>query len=196
MKRFNNWIKKTIITGTILILPLAVSVWVVYLIFRKVDGIFRPIIEKIIDYHIPGLGFILTIILILLTGVIGANIIGKRLFNKFDNFMMKVPLIRLLYKTTKQIIDAARLKEKLPFNQVGIIEYPRKGIFSLGFMLRDIEGEVKERTSKELTSFFIPSTPNPTTGLLIFVPREEIIPVDMKIEEALKIIISAGIIGE
>lgn len=195
MKRFNNWIKKTIITGIILILPLAVSGWVVYLIFKKVDGIFRPIIEKIIGYHIPGLGFILTISLILLTGIIGANIIGKRLFSKFDDFMMKVPLVRLLYRTTKQIIDAAKLKEKLPFKQVGIIEYPRKGIFSLGFILLDIEGEVKDKTSKELTYFFIPSTPNPTTGLLMLVPREEIIPIDMKMEEALKLVISAGIIS-
>lgn len=194
MKNLNSWLKKTLLTGLILVLPLAVSLWIVYLIFKKVDGIFRPIMDKLLGYHIPGLGFILTFILILIAGIIGANIIGKRLFAKFDNFMLRIPLIRILYKTTKQIIDAARLKEKFPFKQVGIVEYPRKGMFALGFLLSEIKGEVKEKTSQDLICFFIPTTPNPTSGMLIFVPEKDIIPVDMKIEEALKIIISAGIV--
>lgn len=194
MKTVKSWIKRTIITGVILILPLAVSIWIVGIIFRKMDGIFRPIIEKILGYHIPGLGFILTFLLICIVGLIGTNILGKRLFSQFDKFMLKIPLIKVLYGTTKQLIDAFELSSKMPFNQVVLIEYPRKDIYSVAFLMKEQTGEIQERITQNLVTVFVPSTPNPTSGLLLFLPKEDVMYLKLPVEDALKLIISGGVI--
>ncbi|OGF58984.1 MAG: hypothetical protein A2Y62_21085 [Candidatus Fischerbacteria bacterium RBG_13_37_8] len=194
MTNIKTWAKKTLLTGIILILPLAVSIWIGIIIFHKVDGIFRPIITKILGYQIPGLGFILTFLLIWLLGIIGTNIIGKRLFSAFDKFMIKIPLISIFYRTTKQLIEAFKLTKKLPFQQVVLIEYPRKGIFSIAFIMNEQTGEIQALTPQKLISVFIPSTPNPTTGFLVFVPEEDILPISMHVDDALKLAISGGLV--
>jgi len=184
--------KKILITGIILILPLAVSIYIVLLIFRKVDGIFSPIIDKILGYHIPGLGFILTFILIWAVGIIGTNFIGRRLFNKFDKFMLKVPLVRIIYGTTKQLIDAFKFKS-IPFKQAVLIEYPRRGIWAIGFVASNLEGELQKITPTKLVSVFYVTTPNPTSGFLVFVPEKDVVPLHMQVEDALKLVVSGGV---
>lgn len=175
-------------------LPLAISVWIALIIFNKIDKILSPVITKIIGSHIPGLGFILTFLIVLITGIAGTNLLGKKLFNKFDKFMIKIPLISTFYNTTKQLIDAFELSKKLPFNQVALVEYPRKGIFVIAFIMQVQTGEIQEITPANLISVFIPSTPNPTTGWLTFLPEEDVIPVSLSVEDALKLVISGGIV--
>lgn len=190
-----KWIKRTIITGVLLILPLAVSLWITGIIFRKVDGIFRPVLEKIVGYHIPGLGFILTFLLVLMVGLIGTNFFGKRIFSRFDKLMLRVPLIKVTYGTTKQLIDAFKLSKKMPFTEVVLIEFPRKEMYSLAFLMSDRKGEIQHTISQKLLCVFVSSTPNPTTGMLMYLPEEEIIHLHLSVEDALKMIISGGVIS-
>lgn len=194
MKDFKSYFKNTFITGILLMLPLAISAWIALIIFNKIDKILSPLITKIVGYHIPGLGFILTFLIVLITGIAGTNLLGKKLFNKFDKFMLKLPLISTFYGTTKQLIDAFELSKKLPFNQVALAEYPRKGIFVIAFIMQAQTGEIQEITPANLISLFIPSTPNPTTGWLTFIPEEDVIPINLSVEDALKLVISGGIV--
>ncbi len=195
MGNAKSYFKSTFITGVLLILPLALSIWIALIIFNKIDKILRPLIIKIIGYRIPGLGFILTFLIVLLIGIIGTNLIGKKLFSKFDKFMLKIPLISSFYGTTRQVINAFELSKKLPFKQVALIEYPRKGIFVIAFIMQEQTGEIQELTPQRLISVFVPTTPNPTTGWLTFLPAEEIIPIKMSVEDALKLVISGGIVA-
>ncbi len=192
-KNYINWLKKRLITGIILILPLAVSLWIVLTLFKKIDNIFKPIIVKIIGYHIPALGVLITFVIIWLTGIIGSKFIGKKLFNMLDNFMLKIPLLRIVYGTTKQAIDAFKYTEKMPFKKVVLFEYPRKDAFALGFVTSIVEGEIQEITLQRLVSVFYITTPNPTSGMLLLMPEEDLIPLSMNPEDALKLIISGGL---
>lgn len=193
MNNIKNWIKKRIITGLILLLPAAISLWIVIKIFRKIDGIFTPLINKTLGYPIPGVGFFLTLILIWMIGIIGTRVIGKRLFLWIDKFMLRIPIIKTIYSTTKQLVNAFELTKKLPFKQVILFEYPRRGILTIGF----ITGEADDRINcllpfKALNVFFV-TTPNPTSGFLFFLSENDIIPLNMNVEDALKMVISGGI---
>ncbi len=193
MKDMKNWLKKRFITGLILILPAAVSLWVVIKIFRKVDGIFTPLINKLIGYNIPGVGFFLTVFLIWIVGIIGTRVIGKRLFLWIDDLMLRIPVVKTIYSTTRQLINAFELTKKLPFKQAVLFEYPRRGILTLGFVTGKVDNKISNVIPFKLLSIFFVTTPNPTSGFLYFVPESDIIPLDMNIEDALKIVISGGI---
>jgi len=193
MKNMKNWLKKRFITGLILILPTAVSLGVVIKIFKKVDGIFTPLISKLLGYNIPGLGFILTIFLIWIVGIIGTRVIGKQLFLWIDNLMLRIPVIKSIYSTTRQLINAFELTKKLPFKKAILFEYPRKGILALGFETGKVDNKISNIIPLKLLNIFFITTPNPTSGFLYFVPESEVIPLDMNIEDALKIVISGGI---
>ncbi|OGF58983.1 MAG: hypothetical protein A2Y62_21080 [Candidatus Fischerbacteria bacterium RBG_13_37_8] len=187
-----SWFKKTLITGIILILPLAVSLWIVITVFQRVDGIFRPLIIKFFGFPVPALGFLFTFILIWLIGIIGTNFIGKRLFAKLDQLMLKVPLFSVTYGTTKQLIDAFEMGQKIPFKKVVLLEYPRKNLFSIAFVTNIAQGEIQDITPQKLVTVFYVTTPNPTSGVILFVPEEELIPLSMHPEDALKLIVSGG----
>jgi len=195
MNNQKSYFRNTFITGLVLILPLAISLWIGLIIFNKIDKILSPIITKIIGYRIPGLGFILTFLIVLLIGIIGTRFIGKKIFATFDKLMLKIPLISTFYGTTKQLIDAFELSKKLPFKQVVLLEYPKKGIYVIAFIMQAQTGEIQEITPQNLVAVFIPSTPNPTTGWLTFIPEEDIIPTTMTVENALKLVISGGIVA-
>lgn len=188
-----SWLKKRLITGILLILPLAVSLWIVITLFRKVDNLFKPIIIKIIGYHIPALGVIITFFIIWLTGIISSKVIGKKLFAQLDNLMLKIPLFKAIYGTTKQAIEAFKYKENMPFHKVVLFEYPRKDAYALGFVTGFVEGEIQEITPQKLASVFYITTPNPTSGMLLLIPEEDLIPLSMYPEDALKLIISGGL---
>jgi uncharacterized membrane protein len=191
--KYINWLKKRLITGIILILPLAVSLWIVITLFKKIDNIFKPIIVKIIGYHIPALGVLITFLIIWLTGIFGSKVIGKKIFNKLDNFMLKIPLFKAIYGTTKQAIDAFKFKEKTPFKQVVMFEYPRENAFALGFVTNILNNEIQNATIQKLVCVFYITTPNPTSGVLLLIPEEDLTPLTMSTEDALKLIISGGL---
>ncbi|MEO1421472.1 MAG: DUF502 domain-containing protein, partial [Pseudomonadota bacterium] len=143
---------------------------------------------------IPGLGAIVSVLILLLTGLFTANIVGRRLVLASEQLLNRVPLIRTIYSAVKNFAEVVFSPTGESFKQVLLIEYPRKGLYSLAFQTSSDLGEVQSRTGKEMICTFVPTTPNPTSGFIIMVARDEAIPLDMDVESALKMIISLGVV--
>jgi len=190
--------RKYIIAGLLVWMPLGIT----FLVIRAIVGLldrtllllpepYQP--DNLLGMHIPGLGVLLAAILVLTTGMIVANFLGKRLFVSWEHFLARIPLVRSLYAAIKQIMEAVLSTDAQSFRKVLLIEYPRKGVWSLAFLTSDNLGEVQAKTSSEVISVFIPTTPNPTSGFIIMVPKDDVIELDMAVEDGLKMIISLGV---
>lgn len=186
-------LKTIFTTGLLTILPLAVTIYVFYLVFNFLDNLVGDIIEALFNYRVPGIGFAAGILLIMLVGFIASNIIGSRLINFSDSIMQRLPLAKGIYSGSKQIIDAFTLQGKNAFQKVVLIEYPRKGLFVLGFVTGSSRGEIQTKTQEETLNIFVPTTPNPTSGMLILAPRHEVIELAMTVDQGMKVIISGGL---
>ena len=190
--------RKYIIAGLLVWMPLGIT----FLVIRAIVGLldrtllllpepYQP--DNLLGMHIPGLGVLLAAILVLTTGMIVANFLGKRLVVSWEHFLARIPLVRSLYAAIKQIMEAVLSTDAQSFRKVLLIEYPRKGVWSLAFLTSDNLGEVQAKTSSEVISVFIPTTPNPTSGFIIMVPKEDVIELEMAVEDGLKMIISLGV---
>jgi uncharacterized membrane protein len=149
--------------------------------------------EQLIGHYIPGIGVILSLILLLVTGVIATNYLGQRLVGWGESILSKIPLVRSIYKTVKQVINAVLSTNSEAFRKVVLIEYPRKGLWSIAFQTGAANAVINAKIKDEMISIFIPTTPNPTSGFLMMIPKQEVIELDMSIDEALKFIISLGV---
>ncbi len=185
-------------TGLLVLAPTAVSMWILIQIFRVFDGILgrlytRFIFEKIYDKPAPwGLGAITLILIIILIGILTRHYGGRKLFEIWGKAVNYVPLINRIYIAVRQLSDSFVTGRGIIFQRPVIIEYPRRGLFSIGFLTRQCEDPFCKTVGAKVSTVFIPTTPNPTSGVLIFVPNEDIIPLDMSVEDAMKLIISAG----
>ncbi len=186
-------LKRAFTAGIFALLPLAITIYVFYLVFSFLDNLIGDLIKAVIGYHIPGIGFAAGIALILLVGFIASNIIGKRLIDYSDRIMQRLPLIKSIYTSTRQIIDAFSVQGKRAFQKVVLLEYPRKGLYVLGFITGSSRGEIQEKTHAHTLNIFVPTTPNPTSGMLILAPHNEVTELEMTVEEGLKVIISGGL---
>ena len=185
--------KKIFTTGFLTILPLAITVYVFYLVFSFLDNLIGGLIKAVFDYDIPGIGFAAGLLLIMLVGFIASNIIGSRLINYSDMLLQRLPLAKGIYTSAKQIIDAFTVQGKNAFQKVVLLEYPRKGLYVIGFVTGSSKGEIQQKTHAETLNVFVPTTPNPTSGMLILAPRHEVIELDMTVEEGMKVIVSGGL---
>lgn len=149
--------------------------------------------EKLLGMHIPGLGVVLSLILLLVTGIIARNFLGQRLVSFGEKILAKIPLVRSIYNASKQVIHALFASNGQAFRKVLLIEYPRKGLWSIAFLTSTNHSEIDTHTGEEMLSVFVPTTPNPTSGFLIIVPKREAIELTMTIDEALKFVISLGV---
>ncbi|SHG91212.1 DUF502 domain-containing protein [Tepidibacter thalassicus] len=188
-------IRKVFITGIFTILPIAVTISLVFWLFNKIDSIFRGPLERLLGFPLYGVGIIITFLLIFLTGMITTDLLGKKIFQAFENVMYKIPLVGMIYSSVKQVVDAFAAKKGDGFKNTVLVEYPSKGIYTLGFITTNTPKFINENTGAEGVFVFIPTTPNPTSGMLITVPKDEIIYLDVSIENALKIIVSGGIVS-
>lgn len=186
-------LKRIFTAGLFAILPLAITVYVFFLIFSFLDNLIGDLIKAIFGFRVPGIGFAAGILLILLVGFVASNIIGKRLIDYNDRLLQRLPLIKSIYTAARQIIDAFSVQGKRAFQKVVLIEYPRKGLFVLGFVTGSSKGEIQDKTHAHTLNIFVPTTPNPTSGMLILAPRSEVIDLEMTVEEGLKVIISGGL---
>lgn len=187
--------KKIFTTGLITLLPLAITLYVFYVIFNFLDKLLGGVFESIFNYSVPGIGFAAGIILIFLVGFIASNLIGKKIIAVWDSVFQKIPLTRSIYSSAKQIIDAFTVQGKHAFQKVVLLEYPRKGLYAIGFVTGSSRGEVQEKTHEDVINVFIPTTPNPTSGMLILAPRQEVIEMEMTVEEGMKVIVSGGLVS-
>jgi uncharacterized membrane protein len=188
-------LKRIFTTGLITLLPLGITIYVFYFIFNFLDKLLGGVVERIFNYSVPGIGFAAGIILIFLVGFIASNLIGRKIIAMWDALFQKIPLTRSIYSSAKQIIDAFTLQGKHAFQKVVLLEYPRKGLYVLGFVTGTSKGEVQEKTHEDVINIFVPTTPNPTSGMLILAPHHEVIEMDMTVEEGMKVIISGGLVS-
>ena len=180
-------------------MPLGVTFLVVRAIVGFLDksllllpDAFQP--DRLLGFHIPGLGVLLAVALVLITGMIMANLLGRRVVAFWESLLARIPLVRTLYSAVKQIMEAVLATDAKSFRKVLLVEYPRKGVWSLAFMTSDDLGEVQDKTIANVISVFIPTTPNPTSGFVLMVPESDVIELDMAVEEGLKMIISMGVV--
>ncbi|MBS4008819.1 MAG: DUF502 domain-containing protein [Clostridium sp.] len=187
-------LRRIFLTGLAILLPAIISIYVLGLTFNWADSLLGNLLRQYLGVRIPGLGFLITVSAILFVGLVANNVFGSRVLKMVENAFASIPLIKPIYTATRQIIDGFSAQRKSVFESVAMIEYPRKGIYGIGFITSSGLGEVQEKTAQDVVALFVPTTPNPTSGFLLLVPREELIPLEMSVEEALKLIISGGVI--
>jgi uncharacterized membrane protein len=191
-KKLNTALRRYFLSGILVIVPLIITFLVLRFLLSGVDGILSPIINKLIGRSIPGLGVVATIILIFIAGVLTANVIGSRLFKIWEIFFIKTPLVRTIYSSSKQLVEAVTTTDKHSFKQVVLVEFPRKEIFCLCFLTNQVKVDLGNKT-EELIVVFIPSTPTPFTGWTLLFRKEEVIPLEITIEDGIKFFVSGGI---
>lgn len=192
-------LRRWLIAGLAVWLPLGVTILVVTFLVDLMDRSllllpesYRP--EVLFGTNIPGLGVLLTVCIVLLTGFLAANYFGERLLSLVDMVLQKVPLIRSVYGGMKSLSDTVLTGSGHAFRRVLLIEYPRKGLWTLAFQTGEPAGEVQEKTGADVVTVFVPTTPNPTSGFIVMVPKDDAIALDMSVEQALRMIISLGVV--
>ncbi|MFT4059145.1 MAG: DUF502 domain-containing protein [Legionella sp.] len=184
-----------LLAGLVVWLPILITFGVLRFIIDLLDNLiptaYQP--EQLLGHYIPGVGVIFSLVLLLLTGVLATNFLGQRLVAWNDSLLSRIPLVRSIYKAVKQVINAVMSTNSEAFRKVVLIEYPRKGLWTIAFQTGGGSLELNAKTNEELISVFVPTTPNPTSGFLFMVPKREAVELNMSIDAALKYIISLGV---
>lgn len=188
-------LRRFFLTGIIVTLPAAATIYALWLVFSFLDQLAGQAVGLFLGRRVTGLGLALTVAVLLTAGFLATNFIGRFFLNLWDEVMYRIPLVNSIYRTMKQLVEAIWRDDKKAFQHVVMVEYPRRGIYSLGFLTGPAPAEASMRAASDLVNVFVPTTPNPTSGFLLLVPREEVIPLEMPVEDGLKLIISAGVVG-
>jgi len=188
-------IRRQFLSGVLVVVPLILTYVVLRFLFELIDGILSPLIYRTLGYNIPGLGIIVTILLILLAGFFTRNLIGARLYKYGDRVLANIPIIRIVYMATKQLVEAVSVPNIKTFKEVVMVEYPRRGLFAIGFATSRVRLENRGEEPVKLVGVFIPSTPTPVSGFVIFSPEKDIITLNISVEEAIKLLVSGGIVA-
>jgi uncharacterized membrane protein len=188
------------LAGILVTAPISITVYLTWNFLQFVDSKVAHLIPDIynpssyLPFSLPGIGLIAVVIFFIMVGWFTKNFFGKLLVNMSETVVDRVPVISKIYSALKQIFETIMATQSQAFREVVMLEYPRKGVWSIGFVTGTTEGEVQRTTAEETMNVFVPTTPNPTSGYLLFVPRKELRFMDMTVEEAAKLIVSAGII--
>jgi len=191
------------LTGLVVAAPIGITTYLTWSFVGWVDSWVKPLIpqsynpDTYLPFSLPGVGLLFAITVITLLGALTANLVGRAVVGFGEHLLNRTPLVRNLYRGLKQLFETALNQRGQSFKKVGLIEWPRRGIWSLVFIATDARGEIRRRlgdVGQETVSVFIPTTPNPTGGYLMFVPKKDVIVLDMSVEDAAKLIISAGLV--
>jgi uncharacterized membrane protein len=187
-KQVGKKLRAQFITGILIVVPIGAAILILRWLFFTIDNILQPVAESLLGYTIPGLGLGITVVLIYLTGVVATSVIGKRLIRYGESLLARVPLFRYLYTGIKQIMESFATPGEAGFLQVVLVEFPKKGMRAIGF----VTSESCVESGEKLLSVFIPTSPNPTSGYLEIVKEHDIIKTNISIDDALKMVLSAG----
>ena len=181
------------ITGAIVLIPIGITIYLSLFIIKISSNVLPEKINpnNYLPFDIPGIEILITIILITLIGGLSLSFLGKKFLEIFNNILKRIPILRTIYSAVGQLTESFTSQESSK-KSVVIIEYPRKGIWVVGFATKDNEGEISKKTNEDLVNIFVPTTPNPTSGFLLMVPKKDLIYLDMTFEEASRFIVSAG----
>ena len=186
-------LRNNFIAGVVVLIPIGITLYLTVFLINVSSKLIPKEINPnhYLPYNIPGLEILIAVLLITIIGWLSLSFIGKRLFNLFESVLNKIPIIRTIYSAVEQLIETFT-KSKSDKKTVVLIEYPRKGVYAVGFATKENTGEIKNKAGKELINVFVPTTPNPTSGFLLMFPKDEVIYLDLSFEEASKFIVSAG----
>lgn len=189
-----------LLTGVLVTAPFAITLYVGWLLIKFIDGTITPLIpprynpETYLPFGIPGLGLVVLLIFLIIVGMLTPGFLGRQLIRLGEGMVTGIPIIRSVYGATRQIVQTVMSQQRNAFREVVLFEYPRRGSWALGFITGVTEGEVQNVTTEDTVNVFLPTTPNPTSGYLLFIPRRELVVLEMTVEEGIKMIISGGIV--
>src|SRR4030043_579645 len=199
MIQFKAWLKNYLLTGLIVVVPITITVYIIQTLIGVMDDFlsfvpnaYHP--DTLLGFHLPGLGLVLVTILVFLIGLLTHSYIGNKVVEIWDLLVGRIPLVRNIYQAIKQFTEAVCSNTGSHFKQVVMLGFPRPGLYSIGFLAGPAKGEIETRAGQPVMSIFIPCTPNPTTGYYVLIPEKDLIPLDMSVEEAFKLIVSSGLV--
>ncbi|MFZ5961688.1 DUF502 domain-containing protein [Thalassococcus sp. BH17M4-6] len=195
-------LRASFLTGIVVIAPVGLTIWLIWSVIGWIDGFVLPLVpsrfnpEQYIGINLRGVGVIFFLLFTIVVGWVAKGLIGRSLIRFAESLVERMPVVRSIYSGVKQIAETVFAQTEASFEKACLIQYPRRGIWAIGFISTKARGEVAARTetSGDLMSVFLPTTPNPTSGFLLFVPAEDVVELDMTIEEAAKLVISAGLV--
>mgnify|MGYP000046908157 CR=1 FL=1 len=201
-RTFLGALRTYFLTGLVITAPIYITFYLVLWFVEFLDNYFRPLIPKVywpttyLPVDVPGVGLILALVLLTVIGGLAANFLGRYLLALSDRLMRKIPMAGSVYTMLKQVFQTAVSEDGAAFHQVALIEYPRKGLHAIAFVTKAADPRVNNATGKPMIGVFLPTTPNPTSGFLLFVPEDELTILDMTVEDGARIVISAGLVNE
>lgn len=195
-------LRSSFLTGLVVIAPVALTIWLIWTAIGWIDSVVLPLVpydvqpEKYIGINLRGIGLIIFLVFTVIVGWMAKGILGRSLIAFAESFVERMPVIRSIYSGVKQIAETVFAQSERSFEKACLIQYPRKGIWAIGFISTEAKGEVAREagTDDTLLSVFVPTTPNPTSGFLLFFPKGDVIELDMSVEDAAKLVISAGLV--
>ncbi|MCC5985935.1 MAG: DUF502 domain-containing protein [Rhodobacteraceae bacterium] len=195
-------LRNNFLTGLAVIAPAVLTMWVVWTAINWIDGWVLPFIprayrpETLLGWDVPGVGVVLFLIFAVVVGAFAKGLIGRSLIHWGERIVERMPVVRSIYNAVKQIADTVLARSQPTFDRACLVQYPRRGIWAVAFISARTRGEVNDKLGEngEMISVFLPTTPNPTSGFLLFVPRADVQELDMSVEEAIKLVISAGLV--
>ncbi|MEM5517575.1 DUF502 domain-containing protein [Henriciella sp. AS95] len=194
------WLRGRFLAGMVIAAPIAITIFVLQFLINFIDNRVKPLLPPVIqpetytNYAIPGFGVLVMIIVLTILGAIATNLIGRSVISATDRILSRIPLVRNVYAAFKQLTEVLASNQQASYDRVVMVEYPKAGSWCIGFVASDAKGEIKHHLGPEFIGVFVPTTPNPTSGFLMYVNRAECIDLDMSIEEGAKMILSAGLI--
>jgi uncharacterized membrane protein len=194
-KSFFATLRTTFLRGIGIIIPLGLTYWFFSALLNAVDSILSPLLERIIGVHVPGLGFLAMLVIILLVGLLTRNLVGRLFFGWLEDFLTTIPFVRSVYSAVKDLVGAFVFGGKgRTFRQVVMVEYPRRGLFTIGFVTNEMQFTAADGARTDFLNVYVPNPPNPTSGVLVLVPKSEAVALSLSIEEGLKLVLSGGIV--
>ncbi len=195
MKTLRASLKRYFLTGLLVITPIWGTVLILKTLFVTVDSILGDMLAKVVTpgYYVPGLGILTLVLLIFVTGLLAANFIGGQIVRLWEEFLHRVPVVRGIYSTLKSMMDILSFTEREKYNRVVLIQFPKNGHYCFAFVTGMTRGEIQDISADPLVNVYVPTSPNPTSGYFLLVPEKEVVPLDMSVEEAMKLIVSGGL---
>jgi len=198
--RFRRYIRGYFLAGVLVTAPMGITFYISWLLIRWVDAQVTPLLppaynpETYLPFAIPGLGLVIVFIVLTFIGWSTAGLLGRLWTRISEHFLRRMPVIRSVYAAVKQIIETILKQQSNAFREVVLFEYPRRGSWAIGFITGQTQGEVQNLTTDDVVNVFLPTTPNPTSGYLLFIPKKELVILDMTVEEGIKMVVSGGIV--
>jgi uncharacterized membrane protein len=195
-----NALRKYFITGLLVLVPLAITYWVLHAVITSMDQTllllpvqWRP--EAVLGYQVPGLGFILTVVIVFITGLLTRNFIGNYFLKMWEALLNHIPIVNSIYSSVKQVSDTLFSSSGNAFSKAVLVQYPHQGTWAIGFLTGTPSHSIAQHLQGDFISIYVPTTPNPTSGFMLMVARKDVIELDMSVDMALKYVVSMGVVA-